>query len=91
MDDVVETRVIFKIFDGEVIAFLLDVDSNFGMVMSYAHYGQPGEASIEYMRECKLAKEEEYQDLLKELENIGYRVYIRERMTPSFKQKHCQI
>ncbi len=84
----VETRVIFKILDREVIAFLLDVESNYSMVMSYMHFGQHGEASIQCMQECKLAKEEEYHDLLNELESIGYRLYVRERMTPSFKQRH---
>ena len=72
-----ETRVIFKMSDGECIAFLLDCPSNYGNVLSYMHVGQHGEASVEFFRECKLATEEEYKDLREELESIGYRLYLR--------------
>lgn len=72
-----ETRVIFKMSDGECVAFLLDCPANSGNVLSYMHVGQHGEASLDFFRECKLATEEEYKDLREELESIGYRLYLR--------------
>jgi hypothetical protein len=89
-DELEETRVIFKLIPSnypdhpewnkvEVIAFLLDVPANAGNVMSYMHVGQHGEASIEFFRDCKLATDEQFADLRKELEEVGYRLYIRSR------------
>ncbi len=74
-----ETRVIFKMYDGECIAFLLDCPATYGYVLSYMHVGQHGEASIEFFHECKLATEEEFESLREELESIGYRLYLREK------------
>jgi hypothetical protein len=79
MSDIVETRVIFKMSDGECIAFLLDCEANYRNVLCYMHVGQHSEASIGFFQECKLATEEEYKDLREELESIGYRLYLRER------------
>jgi hypothetical protein len=79
MDELVETRVIFKMSLGECVAFLLDCEANHGNVLSYMHIGQHGEASMEFFRECKLATKEEYKNLREELESIGYRLYLRER------------
>jgi hypothetical protein len=79
MNEKTETRVIFKMIDGECIAFLLDCPAYPGYVMSYMHVGQHGEASIEFFRECKLATETEFEDLREELESIGYRLYLREK------------
>lgn len=66
------TRVVFKMLEGEPIAFLLDVEANPNMVMSYMHVGQHGEASMECYQECPLAEESQYADLKSELESIGY-------------------
>ena len=70
--------------DGEVIAFfpetLRDGSCNPGHLMSYAHNGQHSEASIYYYFKCKPCSEEEYADLLTELEGIytdGLRVMRR--------------
>lgn len=81
MDILTETRVIFKMSDGECVAFLLDCPANYGNVLSYMHVGQHGEASLEFFRECRLATEEEYKDLREELESIGYRLYLRSMWT----------
>lgn len=57
--------------DGEVVAFfpetVFDGSVNYGMIMSYAHVGQSGEASIRYFQECKSCDKKEYGELLKEL------------------------
>jgi hypothetical protein len=76
-DKTVETRVIFKKFDGQVSAFLLDLDANPGYVVSYAHIGQHSDASIEFFYDCEPAKESEYSDLKEELESMGYKLLVR--------------
>ena len=69
-------HVIFKKDeDGdEVVAFfpetMFDGSVNKGNIMSYAHNGQHLEASIGYFRSCIPCPEEEYADLLTELEKI---------------------
>lgn len=72
--------------DGTVVAFfpetLRDGSCNPGKIMSYEHNGQHGEASIEYFHECRPCSEEEYADLLTELEDIytdGLKVVKRMR------------
>lgn len=75
MDDLCTTRVIFKLEQGsktDVIAFLLDVPSNYGSVVCYAHIGQHSEASLEYARGCKPASPNLYSELKQELESLGY-------------------
>ena len=60
--------------DGTVVAFfpetMHDGSCNPGNIMSYEHNGQHGEASIDYFRECRPCSEDEYADLLAELEGI---------------------
>lgn len=60
--------------DGEIIAFfpetLRDGSCNPGNIMSYMHTGQHSEASIDFFRECEPASEEEYAELLTELERV---------------------
>jgi hypothetical protein len=93
MDEKTYTRVIFKMTpnkktaggiplnDSECIAFLMDVPANTGCIMSYMHVGQHGEASLDFVRECKPATPEQYADLKNELENlVGYELDIRHRM-----------
>ena len=43
----------------------------------YAHIGQHSACSMEYAKECKLATKNEYKDLQKELESIGYNLDIQ--------------
>ena len=47
----------------------------------YAHHGQHSSASIEYVVSCKRATPEQYAPLLAELQRIGYRLKIRQRVT----------
>lgn len=60
--------------DGEVIAFFPDTmkdgSCNPGMIMSYMHVGQHGEASVEFYNDCNTCLEEDYADLLAELEKV---------------------
>jgi len=61
----------FHVFpDGDVIAFLSGIPANPGMVMSYQHIGQHGEASAELAHELRAAMPEEYAELLRELNGI---------------------
>lgn len=65
-------RAIFKVCpkSNDVIAFLPDVIANPGMIMSYMHMGQHGEASREFFYECKHASVEQATELLDELAQI---------------------
>lgn len=72
-------KTIFRKFkDGSIIALFpydfynrFDVDS----ITSYMHVGQHGEADYSHILTItKLATEEEYKDLLLELEDIGYEI-----------------
>jgi hypothetical protein len=46
------------------------------MKMGYAHIGQHTGVHIEYARECKKARENEYLSLANELKQIGYNLQI---------------
>jgi hypothetical protein len=49
-------------------------------VASYSHVGQHSAADYNFMiRVTKPAKEQEYHDLLRELESIGYHLAVRKR------------
>lgn len=69
--------VIFRKFsDGDVIAFILGYPCNAGMVMSYQHVGQHGEASVDLIDELEPCTDEELKPLLDELTSIGYIVTV---------------
>ena len=85
--DMAETRVIFKKdSDNEVVAFLLDVPSNYGNVVCYSHVGQHGEASLDYARGCKPANKQEYFNLAMELQNRGYYLDVKKKFPSGFVQ-----
>lgn len=78
-------RVIFKIIQSELIAFILDdkghiVDANPGHIVCYAHIGQHSEASYDYYRKGRHATPQEYADLKAELEAIGYEITVGKRI-----------
>jgi hypothetical protein len=89
MDEKIKTRVIFKMtpkevhptytIESECVAFLLDCPANTNRVLSYIHVGQHSEADFGWMNYCKLATPEQYADLKKELESMGYDLDIRKR------------
>lgn len=47
-----------------------------GTFTSYAHIGQYSPCHIDYANECRKATKEEYADLQKELESIGYNLNV---------------
>ena len=64
-------KVIFrKTKEGEIIAFLPEVLSYQGNIMSYSHIGQHGEASLQYYYETEKASPNEYAELFAELTEI---------------------
>lgn len=62
----------------EVFAYFLGKKNQHpnGMQTCYCHIGQHSECSPEYVKECKLATPEQYADLKKELESIGYKLKV---------------
>ena len=67
---------------GEIVAFLPDADVNPGMIMSYMHVGQHGEASLGFYRECRPVKatDPEARDMLAELKSLGYAPRVVRRL-----------
>lgn len=64
-------KVIFrKDKSGNVIAFIPEIKSNYGNIMSYTHIGQHGEASYQFYTETKTTSETEYNSLLEELKRV---------------------
>ncbi len=45
-------------------------------VTCYAHIGQHSACHLDYLKECTIARKEEYEPLQKELESIGYKLQI---------------
>ena len=73
--------VTFRIFKGELIAFFPHTIENFlGHVMIYAHCGQHSAADYKSLvKHSRLALPNEYENLKKELESIGYNLNIIKR------------
>ena len=60
-----------RINNEEVFAIFPNISwSGNGDVTCYEHVGQHGEACPEYVKECRKATEDEYKDLLEELQRI---------------------
>lgn len=72
------TEVMFRVFpEGDVIALFPQDQQGAGMINSYQHLGQHGEASRKLIKELRRASPTEYAPLLTELESIGYRLRIK--------------
>jgi len=54
-----------------------------GMFTSYAHIGQHSACHIDYANECKEASPEQYADLKRELEGLGYVLEVINSPEPS--------
>lgn len=68
------TKVIFR-KDKEtknIIAFFPQFTANYGNIVCYQHVGQHGEASYDFYKDTLKATQNEYNDLLVELEQQGY-------------------
>ena len=82
-----KTDVIFRKnktedFKGEVFAlFPYEISTCFGAVTSYAHVGQHSSADYDHCIQTSVpATEDEYADLKKELEEIGYDLNVRRKI-----------
>ena len=67
-------RIVFKYdpADGTVIAFLPDEAAPPGLIATYAHVGQSSYASLAFYQSCKTAEPEQYEELMRELIDLGY-------------------
>ena len=64
--------------DGDITAVFIDDKSCFPYLGCYAHIGQHSVCSVEWIRKTKPAKN--YNNLLNELEGIGYNVEVIKRI-----------
>ena len=78
-------KVIFRVYpDGEIIALFPQIAAGYGgySCQSYMHVGQHGAADLYWVvKQTKLATQEEYQALLKELEQKGYNPVVAKKCT----------
>lgn len=83
MKDQEQTEVIFRKYrDGEIIAlFPYLPEFRYTSCMSYMHIGQHGTAHLELINNTKPASPDEYQDLYKELEGLGYNLRVLKKMS----------
>ena len=74
-----KVKVAFRIFPDpdyfdnpgiQVVALFPEVEDSPGLIMSYMHIGQHGSANPSLLKDLEPATEEEYADLLRELEGI---------------------
>ena len=91
-----ETRVIFRVFkDGEIIALFPDMHTGRGLIGSYMHIGQHGDASPLIVNDTKLATREQYEELYKELVKIGYCLNVCKKITrkhiKTYLEKKCEV
>ena len=56
--------------EGWIIAFLPELPANRGNIMCYEHFGQHGEASLDFYNATTEATAREYAELHKELQGI---------------------
>ncbi len=82
-----KTKVIFRYFQGEVVALFPEVSAIIGQpwhCQSYAHIGQHSAAyPAGLIHHSRPAKEAEYRERAAELRNLGYRLKIVKRCAPS--------
>lgn len=70
--------VVFRVFpEGDVIALFPKLSEGRGMITSYQHIGQHGDARSSLVRELRAASPSEYAALLKELRDVGYCLRVK--------------
>jgi hypothetical protein len=84
--DKIFTTVVFRVWKdtGDVIALFPELIANRTRYAceSYMHVGQHSPADyIGVIQRTRPARQEEYEPLLRELQSIGYRLFIRTRYT----------
>lgn len=91
------TKVVFRVWkwknESGVIALFpeLPTDPYGWYCESYMHVGQHAGADYERVIErTRPATEEEYADLMRELEDIGYNLEVRQHETPQMREKRLE-
>lgn len=81
--DAEKTIVVFRKFkEGDVIALFPEIPGSSKYdCLSYMTIGQHSSASLEIVRETTLAKPEEYKNLKNELEEIGYNLVVKSKIS----------
>lgn len=76
-------KIIFRVYpDGEIIALFPQIAAGITgyLCQSYMHVGQHGAANpAAVVQQTRLATVEEYRELLKELEEIGYNPVVAKK------------
>jgi len=90
--DTESTPVVFRVekrgpFRDEITAVFptLPADAHRNNMICYAHIGQHGSCSWGWYCKTRAARSEEYADLLRELESIGYRVDVKCRISAAMR------
>lgn len=88
------TPVIFRVYQGELCAYFpaepWDIFGNY--IACYAHIGQHGASSLDWLQKGRPATENEYAGLKKELEGFGYNLRVYKRVTSKHRiTRHRQI
>jgi hypothetical protein len=74
-------RVVFRMIQGQVEAFLPDTDVNWGRISVLGMIGGHSEGSLGYYRKGRLATPEEYADLKQYMEGYyGYKLRVMKRI-----------
>jgi len=91
--DTYKTDIIFRVFKKEVIAlFPHEVCDRQGNVTSYQHLGQHSGADYRHIiQNSKKATEQEYKNLKKEMENLGYSLNLVSRQNRKYENKLARI
>jgi len=75
--DTEETIVVFRVWEGEIIALFPANKEPGGLVSSYMYVGEHGAADYGHIiHESRPASEYEYEDLHAELEDRGYKLKV---------------
>jgi hypothetical protein len=89
-----QTLVVFRVYpDGEVIALMpYEAKDEFGhLCICYVHVGQHGAADPQIVvSQTALATREQYQPLLEELTQLGYRMVVRRRIPSDATERRRQ-
>lgn len=74
-----EVQFLFNGRTEDLFAYFPELDYNISGTskVCYSHIGQHSGVGPEYVKECRVATPEEYKDLFQELENLGYKLQIK--------------
>lgn len=76
-----KTRVVFRVFKGEVTAVFPDMEEGRGDLTCYAHVGQHSRCSRAWIRDTKLATAKQAAPLKRELTKVGYNLKVVKRVS----------